>query len=128
MIYLLDTHVLYWIAVKPNELGKNARRLIARAHQVWFSSLSPAELLIKQDKGKFTHAQDIALVMEGEAIRELPFTKKHAFELPRFGALNKHDPFDRMILSQAAAENLTLITADQTLLALGLPWVMDATV
>ena len=44
----------------------------------------------------------------------------------RFPALVRHDPFDRMILAQAEAERMTLLTADRTLLVLGQTWIVDA--
>lgn len=49
-----------------------------------------------------------------------------ADEILRFGSLAKHDPFDRLILSQASASGAKLITADRTLLALQLDFILDA--
>lgn len=57
---------------------------------------------------------------------ELDFNANHAEAIPNFQSLARHDPFDRMILAQAQAEGLTLLTADETLLGLGLNFVVDA--
>jgi PIN domain nuclease of toxin-antitoxin system len=65
-------------------------------------------------------------VFSDAGLRELPFTSDHAVAMLRFPALVRHDPFDRMILAQASAERMTLLTADATLLALGERWVQDA--
>ena len=40
--------------------------------------------------------------------------------------LIKHDPFDRMLLAQAKAEGLQLMTADRKLIELGLDFIIDA--
>lgn len=44
----------------------------------------------------------------------------------QFPQLKKHDPFDSLLVAQAHAERLTLLTADRALLNLGLPFIRDA--
>ena len=56
----------------------------------------------------------------------LAVSVEHAEGLRGFPELVRHDPFDRLIVSQAAAEGLTLFTADRVLLALGKDFVVDA--
>nr|WP_285594613.1 PIN domain-containing protein [Actinomycetospora sp. NBRC 106378] len=52
---------------------------------------------------------------QAEGVRTLP------------AALRRHDPFDRLLVAQARALGLTLLTADRVLLGLDLPFVVDAT-
>lgn len=56
----------------------------------------------------------------------LDFRAEHADAIENFPSLVRHDPFDRMLLAQAHVERLTFLTADETLLGLGLPNVLDA--
>ncbi|WP_375500584.1 hypothetical protein [uncultured Jatrophihabitans sp.] len=44
-----------------------------------------------------------------------------------FPNLVRHDPFDRLLLTQAHTAGLDVLTPDRTLLALGLPFVIDST-
>jgi PIN domain nuclease of toxin-antitoxin system len=66
----------------------------------------------------------VPLVTDG--IQELPLTHVHAEAVGLFPALARQDPFDRLILAQAFAENMTLLTADRVLISLGRPFVRDA--
>lgn len=59
-------------------------------------------------------------------LRELPFRERHAVTMSQFPQLARHDPFDRMLLAQAQAEDLMLLTSDRVLLGLGHDWVVDA--
>lgn len=59
-------------------------------------------------------------------LEPLPLSGEASHALLDFPELQRHDPFDRLLLAQAKTENLSLLTADQTLLALNLPFVQDA--
>lgn len=124
--YVLDTNALVWAAQSPDFLGKKARRILDTAIDVRYSSLSIAEMEMKAMLGKYSSLQDFEDQLKKRDFVEEPFTSKHAINISRFGSLVRHEPFDRMILAQAAAENCLLITADQTLLDLGFDWILDA--
>lgn len=125
-MYLLDTHVLIWAEGVPSKLGKHTARLIERASHIFFSAVSFAELSIKRAKGKIDYSVDFEEKLVRRGFGELPFKVLHASEISRFGTLKSHEPIDRMLLAQAAAEDFTFITADETLLALNFPWILDA--
>jgi PIN domain nuclease of toxin-antitoxin system len=109
-------------------LGKKAKHSVEFEPEIFFSSLSIAEFKIKAMLGKSNFPNAIyEAIIESELI-ELPFSAGHALELGRFGSLTKHEPFDRMILSQASHERFKLLTADQRLLNLGLDFIRDATI
>jgi len=124
--YLIDTHVLRWFAMDPGQLGKTTRRILEREPTIYFSSLSIAELRIKEQLGRISVAPTFLQELAGQGLTPLAFEAHHAWELGRFSVLAKHDPFDRMILAQAASVRLNLITADAVILNLGLGWVQDA--
>lgn len=127
MNLLLDTNALLWIAENKNKsLGKEALRIIQKSDVVYFSSISIAELTIKSmlKKGKYPPRSTEALANSG--LIELCFDSIHAQAIENFPSLVRHDPFDRMLLAQAYAEHLILLTADEILLGLGLNYVVDA--
>ncbi|MBS1674709.1 MAG: type II toxin-antitoxin system VapC family toxin [Actinobacteria bacterium] len=125
---LLDTNALLWLLHADGRLGAEARKAIDAATVVYQSSASSSELMIKHMLGRLAlpGGDRFPTVFSDAGLRELPFTSAHVVAMLRFPALTRHDPFDRMILAQADAERLTLLTADATLLALGETWIQDA--
>jgi PIN domain nuclease of toxin-antitoxin system len=124
---LLDTHAFLWQAdPKGRQLGKKSKRLLQEAEVVYVSAISVAELHIKSTLGKLAVREDLssAIVEVGDV--PLPFSTQAADALQHLLALSRHDPFDRMLVAQAEAERLTLLTGDSVLLELELPYVMDA--
>lgn len=126
MKLLLDTNALVWFIRGSKDLGKSATRAFLGAKTVYFSSFSLFELHIKRAKEKITLVDNLAGELESRGIKELTPKGQDASEILRFTSLTKHDPFDRMILAQASANNLTLLTSDKAMLSLGFDWVMDA--
>lgn len=124
---LLDTHVLLWLLDDSPRLGRRAAEAIAAAPAALVSSVSHVELRIKQMIGKVRLPDDFVAAVRDQGLQGLPFTEAHADALARFETLARHDPFDRMLLAQAVVEGVPFATADQRLLELGLPWVVDAT-
>ncbi|MBI3310519.1 type II toxin-antitoxin system VapC family toxin [Serratia quinivorans] len=109
---LLDTHALLWWLIDDASLGENTRKQIAEPGNVVFvSAASIWEISIKRALGKLVLPEDIFEVIEAEDFLPLPMSAFHgqqAGELPP----HHHDPFDRMLIAQAQAEGLTLISAD----------------
>lgn len=126
MRILLDTNALLWVGSSSNNLGKEARRIYRDATEVYFSTFSIFELHIKQAKSKLKISDILPGVLNTQGISELQPRAIDAKEISRFATLIKHDPFDRMILSQAASNELQLLTSDRRLLGLGFDWIKDA--
>jgi PIN domain nuclease of toxin-antitoxin system len=59
-------------------------------------------------------------------LEEYGYLSRHSNEVTSFPWLDGHDPFDRLLLSQASGDNLILITSDAKVLDLALPWILDA--
>ncbi len=116
MNLLLDTHILLrWLADEPS-LGDRARGAIADARNgVWVSAASAWEVAIKSSLGRLhlpgPAAEVLPTALADNDFSPLPISVDHALrvsELPRHHA----DPFDRILIAQAIAESLTIVTAD----------------
>jgi PIN domain nuclease of toxin-antitoxin system len=118
MRVLLDTHIFLWAISAPLRLSRSARKLIDAA-DVYISAASIWEISIKTGLGKLK--ADPIQVLDGVAaagFSMLPVTGTHAgavASLPRF----HRDPFDRLLIAQAATEPMILLTADEALPAYG---------
>lgn len=119
MKLLLDTHVLLWAAIDSPRIRAIRKRLLAADNEVYFSVASLWEISIKVSLGKLQ--ADAAAIREAaidNGYFELPVLGQHALHV---GGLPWHhrDPFDRLLVAQAAAEPMRLLTADVALLAYG---------
>ncbi len=116
-MYIIDTHALLWYLRNSGDLSKTALNTINTADIIYTSVASLWEIAIKQSIGKldldFSISQIENLCTEKD-IQILPIKSIHLDELKN---LPKHhgDPFDRLIIAQALAENLTIITRDSTI-------------
>jgi PIN domain nuclease of toxin-antitoxin system len=115
MRLLLDTHVFLWAVAGDRALKPATRRLISSAEQVFVSSASIWEVAIKARLGKIEADPDeLVAAIADSGFTELPVRAMHAAGVARL-ALHHHDPFDRLLIAQAVAEPLRLLTADVAL-------------
>jgi PIN domain nuclease of toxin-antitoxin system len=117
---LLDTHVLLWWSTDSPRLQESARDAIRSAGRVVVSAASAWEAAIKAGSGKLTLNVPFEAVAEVNGFEKLPITFAHAAAV---ATLPEHhrDPFDRMLVAQAQAEGLTLVTHDRALDPYGIP-------
>ncbi len=115
MKLLLDTHLLLWAAGQPGRLPAPARDLLQDPeHQLLFSTASLWEIAIKSGLGRADFRADARLLRRGlldNGYAELPIAGAHAVAVTVLPPIHK-DPFDRMLVAQAAIEGVTLLTAD----------------
>ena len=123
---LLDTQVLLWISDENPRLGVHAGRRIRASNAIFFSSLSLVEIAIKQMNGKLDAPVDLGDRLSQLGLTALAFQARHAVAIDSFPELSHHDPFDRMLVAQAASERMAFLTADRRLLGLELDWIIDA--
>lgn len=116
MAFLLDTHTLIWALSAPERLPGAVRHLIEDPNNAIFVSAASAwEIAIKTALGKL----DFPLATLPKALNdcdfaELPISVAHTLQL---SALPQHhrDPFDRLLIAQAIAEGMTLVSRDPLL-------------
>lgn len=117
MRILLDTHILVWLMEGNPQLKPRSRALIESAEEIFASSASVWEIAIKAPLGKIkTDPEMLASLLEQAGIVELPVTNKHALAVCKLPLLHR-DPFDRLLVAQAIAEPMRLLTADAKLAA-----------
>lgn len=108
---LLDTHVFLWWREDSPRLGEPARTAIAEADLVFVSAASAWEAAIKASLGKLELPEPFAAGVAESGFDKLPITFEHA-EVAAALPTHHRDPFDRMLVAQATAENLTLVSHD----------------
>lgn len=112
MKYLLDTHTFIWVMERSRRIPKEIEGKISdpRNHVV-VSVATVWEIIIKRMKKPLEMPKDILGGINQAGFVLLPIEIAHVLEVEKLPLLHK-DPFDRMLISQAKVENLTLITAD----------------
>ena len=115
MRYLLDTCALIWLGMGGGDVSANARRRIASASALHYSSISVWEIARLMKEGKVVIPNDadgfLADLKEQYDIATIPPTDDimiHAAQLPDF----HKDPADRIIIATALAYDLTIVTGD----------------
>ena len=112
---LLDTHALLWWLEGSSKLSRRARKTIQMQETAAVvSSASAWEIAIKAGSGKLDAGpllSDFRGELEEEGFTELPILFEHAV---RAGLLPGplRDPFDRMLIAQAQAEGIAVISKD----------------
>ncbi len=116
MRLLLDTHTLLWWLADSSSLPASARKLNANKNSdILVSAASAWEIATKVRLGKLPMAVDLAhdfaAYLERERFQTLSVSAEHGI---RAGLLPgpHRDPFDRMLIAQALAENLTIVSND----------------
>lgn len=100
--------------------GPLRRAIIDCTNEVFISAASVWEIGIKRSIGKLGLTRQIVGAIAGHGFVLLPITgehAEHAAQLPRHHA----DPFDRMLVAQAALEAMVLGTQDRKISVYGVP-------
>ena len=113
MKLLLDTHALLWSMDDESRLGATAHSLISDpANEVFVSIASLWEIVIKTSIDKLKgDIRSIDAAIDSQGFSRLDITLPHLQALALL-PLYHRDPFDRMLIAQAQAEQLTFITDD----------------
>jgi PIN domain nuclease of toxin-antitoxin system len=115
MRLLLDTHVALWAIADSRRLNKAARGMMLDATEVYVSAASVWEIAIKRTQGKIgIDSGTFASAVRDSGFLPLAITHVHAAGLQSL-PLHHADPFDRLLIAQAIAEPLRLLTADAQL-------------
>jgi PIN domain nuclease of toxin-antitoxin system len=110
---LADTHIFVWCDQTPDAVNSTLLETLRDTqNQVFVSAASVWEIAIKRALGKLAFPTPIVETVQRLGFELLPITAGHA---EHAGGLPRHhrDPFDRLLIAQARAEGLTLVTADE---------------
>jgi PIN domain nuclease of toxin-antitoxin system len=123
MRVLLDTHAWLWFVLGDTSLSSAARAAIEdKTNQKLISPASYWELAIKISIGKYLLPESYETFMtravDGQGFKVLPILPAHTSRVARL-PFHHRDPFDRLLVGQALAEDLTLISNDGALDAYG---------
>ena len=115
MNYLLDTHTFLWFINGDQQLSQKAKKAISNTDTTKFISIASFwEIAIKVNTGKLEldmPFQELKLHLYQNGFELLPITIEHTAMLCDLEIIHR-DPFDRIIIAQAIADNLTLISKD----------------
>jgi len=113
---LLDSQILVWLAVDSPKLSREARRQIETADELFFSTASIWELVIKRKRHSATiDPAALASGLAAQGAQELPIKLLHALAVEGLADYHR-DPFDRLLIAQAITEPMFFLTADRLLL------------
>lgn len=115
MNYLLDTHILLWTLIDPDKVHGPMRRLIEdTGNRVWFSAASIWEIAIKHSLGRDDFPVEPTTIWKAAretGLEELTVTAEHSVGVDTLPWLHR-DPFDRLLVAQARAAGMKLLSLD----------------
>lgn len=121
MKLLLDTHVVLWWLGRTANLSERAVTAIREpTNEVYVSAVTGCELAQKASVGKLRVPDDLERQLAAHDFAQLPIAMRHGLALKELPPHHR-DPFDRLLVAQALAEGLTLMTADQRLFDYDVP-------
>jgi PIN domain nuclease of toxin-antitoxin system len=115
---LLDTHVLLWMTVEPDRLGSRRELVEDERTELLWSVASTWEIAIKVCAGRLELPEPVARFVP-DRMRSLGLTPigiehAHALSVAELPLVHR-DPFDRMLVAQARALGVPILTADETI-------------
>jgi PIN domain nuclease of toxin-antitoxin system len=113
---LVDTHLVLWARIAPERLTTGERRALDDARSCYVSAVSLWEITILMALGRI--GQDERLLAVPDGFDLLPVLPDHCNVLVALPRLHR-DPFDRMLIAQARAEHIALLTRDRAIIAYG---------
>ena len=118
MNFLLDTHILIWVAISPHKISLELASLLSDpSNHLYFSSASIWEIPLKESLGKRDFEISSKKLHGGlieNGYKEIKISALHAMETIKLPFIYR-DPFDRILVATAIWENMPLLTNDSTL-------------
>ena len=126
MNYLLDTHAFIWLIEDSPKMPSTIKNMITSSENVkYLCSISLWEIAIKMSLGKLklgiTFIELLSIIKNSE-LKILHIEDKYLQRLLDLPFLHK-DPFDRLLISSAVADDLTIITIDENIHQYDVAWV-----
>ena len=116
MRVLVDTHTFLWALLKDHRLSARARQVLTSGeHELYFSLVSLWEIAVKMKIGKLNTVGSSVSYIRDEMVEYgmelLPIRYEHILQLEQL-PLHHSEPFDRLLIAQAIAESLPILTHD----------------
>ncbi len=113
MNIIIDTHIFLWLAGNLEKINDKYMRYIEDTNNnLYLSSLSIAEIMIKKSLGNLDFNGDILIILDEMGIDVLDFDADSALMLGTLPFYHR-DPFDRIIISQAITKKFKIISVDR---------------
>ena len=120
MNYLLDTHIILWLAEDSPKLSNTAKNIILDASiEKWVSIASCWEVSIKLSLNKlelYGGTAEFFRIITENGFGLLQVMEEHLIDLETL-PFHHRDPFDRLLVATAMAEKMILLTDDSQILA-----------
>ena len=121
MKYLIDTHILIWLAISPEKIAQNILQIIEnKRNRICVSTVSLWEIAVKISIGKLslkglTINQLVAMCVEQDIeIIELPVSAIQTYSTLPIKE-NHRDPFDRALIALCISNHYTFLSVDNKL-------------
>jgi PIN domain nuclease of toxin-antitoxin system len=112
---LLDTHAALWFLSGDERLSESARRHVTDdSNRVLLSAAVVWEIAIKSSLGKLAVPQEYLSLLLDAGVQPLAVSVAHAAAVEHLPPHHR-DPFDRMLVSQAAIEGGAVVSRDEAL-------------
>ena len=112
MKIIIDTHIFLWALSEPHKLSPTHKKeLQAKYNQIFVSSITVAELMIKSSLGKLNINFDPKQMINEIGFEHIDFSASDAMLLKTMPFHHK-DLFDRMLIAQSQAHDFYLMSQD----------------
>lgn len=133
MKYLIDTHIAIWAISDDSKLSEMAKEiLIDENNEIYYSTASIWEIIIKHmayPEKVIIDGDTLAQSCEDTGFKVLPVLNQHTFALKTLkypdNAPRHNDPFDRIMIAQAKAEKMKLLTHDSLIPNYNEPFIIS---
>ncbi len=121
MRYLLDTHVILWLAYEPHKLSPTVQEILLHEEtEIYLSAISFWEISLKFQSGKLDlrghNPESLKVGFEQHfEFQELNLSLAEALTFYKLESMIHKDPFDRMLIWQALHHDLMVITDDENI-------------
>lgn len=126
MKYLLDTHVILWMAENSPMLSDAAKQAILDKHSLKFVSIVSAwEVAIKLTTGKLRlegGLEEFFHIIDENGLQVLGVERAYLQKIQTLPFFHK-DPFDRLLIATAIIENMTFISVDENVPKYEVSWL-----
>jgi PIN domain nuclease of toxin-antitoxin system len=119
---LVDTHILLWLRIAPERLSGSERRALETARFRYVSAVTLWEIAVLMGLDRVARDQRLLAIPDGFDL--LPIRPEHCATLIALPKLHR-DPFDRMLIAQARAEDVPLLTRDKSIIDYGIASVVE---